>query len=1499
MKLIYLRYLICVILFFPLNSSAQIYINELVSSNSGGIADPDYDDTSDWIELYNDSNAAIDLSEYFLTDNLNNTTKWQFPTGTVIDANGYLLLWTDGLDNGLHTNFKLTKDGEEVGLFDGQGNLIDSIIYNNQQTDISYGRKTDGNPTWGFFDIPTPAASNTSTAYDGIVFYRPRFSVKGGIYENNITVEMSAIDGEIHYTTDGSLPTWSSPIYTSPLNFSSTTILRASVFLPNFITGKPTTQSYFINENLAERKLPVISIATNPDYFWDNNIGLYVQNFKPSWEYPINIELFENDGGDRSVINELAGIRINGLFSWQSPQKMLGIYFDNEYDQNNIDYPLFFDRQRRKFDTFILRPSGSDWASTLIRDGLMQGLTQGMMDLEITGFRPSIVFVNGEYLGIHNLRSRMDDGFIEEHLGQSGVDYDLINNNGEVEEGDSVAFTQLFNLLNNDLTNLGNYYAVADVMDIDNCIDFYITEIWASNSSYGHNISFWKPKTPNSKWRWLIQDFDRGFFGDDDDTIDDFTVDPVSVYEWVAIPFTNLLNNNIFSDAFLNRFATQLFTTYHPQRVAEHIENKTSAIEKEIPFHVDRWEGMNSGYADAIPSFKYWQEEVQDLHNFSQERSEFLYSDLINHFDVNKKSVLGISSFPERGGNILINDVPLPENNWAGYYFEDLEFELKAEPSAGYEFQGWSEAAVEVLIEKESVWKYLDNGTSPGNNWTTLNFNDAPWDEGQGQLGYGDNDENTTLSFGNDSNDKHVTTYFRKSFNINNPSEYAGQLVINILKDDGAIIYINGKEVTRTNLPKTNVTSETYATRFVAGDLEEFYNFYSINVNELLQGENIIAVELHQASANSSDLSFDLELKALKKDLGNIISTDKTLTTSIFSDKVYAANYVPLTTCILSDSILTNTTLTIDCSPYLALRKIVVAPDVTLTVDAGVEILFSSNAKIQVNGNLNVEGSEDLPVRFLPNLAEGTLAWDNLFFENTTDTSFLNWLEIEAATFGSHPIKENAAIAAWNSILKMDNLTIENTYGNPILTRYSDIWLTNSKLHSIITGDLINVKYGYGFIDNCEFRGNNQIDTDAIDYDEVINGEIRNSKIYNFLGFNSDGIDLGEESKDVLIENNFIHHISDKGISVGQQSTIQSYNNTLVECNQGFGIKDEAMIFIDQTTFYNNAYDVAAFEKNIGSGGGYVEIHNTIFSNTAFAPVQSDEASDIQVEYSISDTDSLFGNSVIYGNALLDNPASNNFQIQVGSPAINSGMSPSGNVNMGTSIFNYSAAPSILISAIHYHPVDNADAEFIEIYNPRDEAVLLDGYNFTDGIEFIFPTNVSINAGERIRLAKDISFHSNFVGQVFQWNSGKLSNDGEQLILRDAYSIIVDHVTYNDQLPWPIEADGMGSVLTLYDFNLDNHFAESWVAEEVITSIETIFNNNDITFFPNPTNDVINIQSSGDELKSIILFDALGRRLKDIQTTENFITIDLREYFSGVFFIKVDGVVIGKVILNK
>jgi Bacterial Ig domain/Calcineurin-like phosphoesterase/Purple acid Phosphatase, N-terminal domain len=166
-----------------------------------------------------------------------------------------------------------------------------------------------------------------------------------------------------------------------------------------------------------------------------------------------------------------------------------------------------------------------------------------------------------------------------------------------------------------------------------------------------------------------------------------------------------------------------------------------------------------------------------------------------------------------------------------------------------------------TLIGRGSAWKYLDNGSNQGTAWRASSFDDTAWASGAGQLGYGDGDETTLLSFGPNASAKYITTYFRRTITVTNPAQFTS-LLINLLRDDGAVVYLNGVEIARSNMPTGTVASSTRASTAIGTADESAYNAFTVNTAALLAGVNVIAVEIHQAAPDSSDVSFDLELIA-------------------------------------------------------------------------------------------------------------------------------------------------------------------------------------------------------------------------------------------------------------------------------------------------------------------------------------------------------------------------------------------------------------------------------------------------------------------------------------------------------------------------------------------------------------------------------------------------------------------------------------------------------------
>jgi 3',5'-cyclic AMP phosphodiesterase CpdA len=202
-----------------------------------------------------------------------------------------------------------------------------------------------------------------------------------------------------------------------------------------------------------------------------------------------------------------------------------------------------------------------------------------------------------------------------------------------------------------------------------------------------------------------------------------------------------------------------------------------------------------------------------------------------------------------------------------------------------------------TLIPYTSTWKYLDNGSDQGTAWRATTFNDATWASGPAELGYGDGDEATVVSNGlnppTNTTNRHITTYFRQTINVVDVSTF-GSYRINLVRDDGAVVYINGVERFRSNMPTGTITSTTLASSTIDGTAESAVNTIIIPASSLVNGTNVIAVEVHQRAAGSSDISFKLELIGLTSPtvsglspLDNTVGVSKSSNLSItFSETV-------------------------------------------------------------------------------------------------------------------------------------------------------------------------------------------------------------------------------------------------------------------------------------------------------------------------------------------------------------------------------------------------------------------------------------------------------------------------------------------------------------------------------------------------------------------------------------------------------------------------------------
>jgi hypothetical protein len=699
-----LQVIITFLFFYSAVAQSQgIFINEFLASNSSTNSDPDFGLRSDWIELYSDLDSTVDLTYWFLTDDLNDSTKWQFPEGSAIEPGDFLIIWADENDTSLihlHSSFRLSKAGEAIGLFDADTVLIDSIVYGEQLTDISQGRQPDGGTDWNYFDTPTLGTSNNVTPY--LKVDKPQFLLPAGFYTSNQTLVISHDDPSavIRYTTNGNEPTESSPIYTAPIPIQSragdanvysmirttldphlwlpdweppngevfkASVIRARAFRDGYNPSEIVTNTYFVDPEIDQRysTLPVISLASDSNHLFNENTGIYVPgvhhipgesysgNYFQDWERPAHIEFFESGGALGFAQN--VGIQIQGGSSPASPQKGLHVIARNEYGKNRIEYPVFQNdpskaNKQTEYKRFIIRAWGSLITGTLFNDAYGHRL-MARSDQDIQAYQPAIVFINGEYWGIHELREanknswyyqyhydidRDDPGFdILIHTERNGVPY------AEVDEGDNLHWNNMMNYVNtHNMTLPANYEYLKSMIDMDNFIAYMGHCIYTGKWDWpNNNDASWRPRIPDGKWRWIQYDMETCFgvgagLGPLFSMLGPELNMLKAAIEGLEIPFfgsysphpilKKIYRNEEFKAALLDWFDVHMDREFHPDTMNLVLDNMVAEISPYMDEYKRRWPfiGETNGT---------WAEAIDIVREFNEVRPQYMREHLLEY----------------------------------------------------------------------------------------------------------------------------------------------------------------------------------------------------------------------------------------------------------------------------------------------------------------------------------------------------------------------------------------------------------------------------------------------------------------------------------------------------------------------------------------------------------------------------------------------------------------------------------------------------------------------------------------------------------------------------------------------------------------------------------------------------------------------------------------------------------------------------------------------------
>jgi len=657
--------------------------------------------------------------------------------------------------------------------------------------------------------------------------------------------------------------------------------------------------------------IPTISLVTDLANLFGQSTGIYVhaRNDGRDWERRTSVELIHPDGTPGFGLD--AGLRIRGAFSRSNsnPKHALRLFFRTEYGEGKLRYPLFGGEGDDEFDKIDLRTSqNNSWAyqgssqNTLIRDVFSRDV-QRDMGQPYTRSRYYHLYINGHYWGLYQTQERADADFAESYLGGNKEEYDVIKNNSsssralQATDGNMNAYRRLYDAALAGFVSEGAYLAVQALkpvrspdnltgerlLDPENLMDYMICTYYTGDpdapiSCWGHfsnNVFAIYNRVRQEGFTWYRHDAEHSLGANGGLNEGRLLTDPTDrtigqQWEhfnpaWLHVRLTaNPEYLMQFADRVNMYFSNGGLLTAAPniQRWMNRAEQIDLAIiaesarwgdaQRNTPRTKNDWEGQNNYMVNT-----FFPNRTQIVIN--QMRSVRMFPDM------------AVISFNQPGGEIIPGFELLMSqaNGTPGTIYYTLDgsdprlWGGDLYPNAAIFEDATSNM---TLISRGSSWRYKDDGSDQGTAWRHLNFNDNSWAAGPAQLGYGENDEATVVGYGPSSGNKYPTTYFRHVFDVEEASDFT-ELSLGIVRDDGAVVYINGVEATpRINMPSGNINYLTWASGSgvpVGGADESTFYMYDIDPDILVDGTNIIAVEIHQVSRTSSDISFDLEMAGM------------------------------------------------------------------------------------------------------------------------------------------------------------------------------------------------------------------------------------------------------------------------------------------------------------------------------------------------------------------------------------------------------------------------------------------------------------------------------------------------------------------------------------------------------------------------------------------------------------------------------------------------------------
>ncbi len=701
---------------------SSLIINEIMAANTDVFVDPSWN-YGGWVELFNPTDKAANIGGYWVSDDPDNLQKAMLPSRIgSIPANGFKTLWFDHADTrkdvgeqwlNTNVNMKLDAKGGTVYISDTDGNLVASQEYPAAVMRASYARTTDGGGEWRQTGEPTPTATNATSTFADEQIAAPVVDKNGRLFDGTLQVKVEIPEGaHLRYTTDGTPPSEESDESADgEFTVENSTSFRFRLFKDGYLPSNVVTRSYILKDH--DYYMPVVSLVTDPDNLYDDEIGIYVtgtngktanqdatkRNFNMNWDRPANFEFMETD---EVSFSQEVDICIAGGWSRKYEPKSFKIKTAKEYGINELDYPFFKDKPNTKNKSLLLRNGGNDnYNKYRLKDAALQEIARrSEFKLNLQSYRPVHVFINGDYLAMLNMREPSN-----KHYGYSnyGIDMDEIDafemsvDSGYVQKaGTKDAFNQWYSLSSNAADALV-YEEICDLVDIDDYVNYMAFKFYLYDWDWPHNNVKAFRDTNDGKFHFVTFDLDNCVDWSNRSTNTNiftlfenkktYTFYQRPEYNWTSIRaevemvtiFLNMLANEDFKKKFIDTYCIVGGSVFGDEdEITDLVTEMANYTKEALSWEWNDPTGTQKEQAQGIISAvtgNYRSKMASTIKTYSK-------------FGLSQTTTqsLKLSSNVE-GGQILYNGMVVPRAKFDGYVFAPVT--LHAMASGGYRFVGW------------------------------------------------------------------------------------------------------------------------------------------------------------------------------------------------------------------------------------------------------------------------------------------------------------------------------------------------------------------------------------------------------------------------------------------------------------------------------------------------------------------------------------------------------------------------------------------------------------------------------------------------------------------------------------------------------------------------------------------------------------------------------------------------------------------------------------------